>query len=241
MLLLRSLIFNILFFAWAGIAAIIFAPLFIVSTRTSLIAARPWAQGALWLAKTICGITHEVRGAQHIANTPVIYASKHQSAWDTAIFLVLLDKPTYVLKRELLSMPLWGWYLWRMQMIAIDRSAGASSIKHMLKMAKGRLQENRSIIIYPEGTRTQPGANPEYHPGTTALYSFLKTAVVPVALNSGFFWGKNAFVKRPGKIIIEFLPAIAPGLDKEVFATTLQSTIETASQRLLEEAKMGAH
>lgn len=240
MLLIRSALFNLFFFAWAGISAIIFAPFFILSPKASLTAARPWANGALWLAKMFCGITHEVRGQEHMMQgTPVIYASKHQSAWDTAIFLSLIHHPAYVLKRELLAMPLWGWYLWRMQMIAIDRSAGAGSVKHMIKQSKERLAENRSIVIYPEGTRTKPGATPHYHPGVTALYSFLKVPVVPVALNSGYFWGKNAFIKRPGKIIIEFLPPIAPGMDKDSFATTLQTTIETASQRLLKEAKLG--
>lgn len=237
MIFARSLIFNLCFFAWAGIASIIFAPLFMISPQASLLAARPWASGALWLARVILGITHEVRGAQYISTAPVIYASKHQSAWDTAIFLVLLNQPAYVLKRELLSMPLWGWYLWRMQMIAIDRSAGASSIKHMLKTAKERLSQGRSIVIYPEGTRTRPGAAPHYHPGVVALYSFLKTPVVPVALNSGYFWGKNAFLKRPGKIIIEFLPPMAPGMEKETFTQTLQNTIESASYKLLEEVK----
>lgn len=237
MIFFRSLVFNICFFLWAMLAAVLFAPLFIISPKVALYASKPWANGALMLARVICGITHEVRGQQYILSSPVIYASKHQSAWDTIIFLVLLPYPAYVLKRELLRIPLWGWYLWRMQMIAIDRSGKAAAIKQMLKTAKERLKQNRSIIIYPEGTRTRPGAVPNYHPGTVALYSFLNTPVVPVALNSGYYWGKDAFLKRPGKIIIEFLPPIAPGMDKETFSTALQTTIETASQKLLEEVK----
>jgi 1-acyl-sn-glycerol-3-phosphate acyltransferase len=237
MIFLRSLIFNICFFLWAMLSAILFAPLFILSSNTAQKVGKPWALGALFLAKHICGITYEIRGCEHMLTKPVIYASKHQSAWDTTIFLTLLHHPAYVLKRELLRIPLWGWYLWRMQMIAIDRSAGASAMKHMLKQAKAVLANGRPIVIYPEGTRTRPGAAPHYHPGTTALYAFLGVPVVPVALNSGYFWGKDAFLKRPGKIILEFLPPIAPGMGKPEFAVALEKTIETASQKLLEEAK----
>lgn len=221
------------------LTAVLFAPLFIFSPHAARKSGRPWALGALFLAKHICNITYEIRGREHMLSTPAIYAGKHQSAWDTVIFLVLLENPAYVLKRELLHIPLWGWYLWRMQMIAIDRSAGASAMKHMLKQAKAVLADKRPIVIYPEGTRTRPGAAPDYHPGTTALYAFLDVPVVPVALNSGVYWGKDAFLKRPGKIILEFLPPIAPGLAKSEFAATLEKTIETASQKLLEEAKLG--
>lgn len=232
----RSLIFNICFFIWAMLSAVLFAPLFIFSASAARKAGRPWALGALFLAKYICGITYEIRGREHMLPSPVIYASKHQSAWDTVIFLTLLN-PAYVLKRSLLLIPLWGWYLWRMEMIAIDRSAGASAMKHMLKQAKHALAGGREIVIYPEGTRTRPGATPHYHPGTTALYGFLDVPVVPVALNSGYYWGKDAFLKRPGKIILEFLPPIAPGMKKSEFAATLEKTIETASQKLFEEAR----
>jgi len=229
---LRSLLFNIAFFLWAMVSAVIFSPLFLFSPRASQLSGRPWANGALLLARLICGITYEVRGREHITNEPVIYASKHQSAWDTLIFLALLHRPAYILKRELLRIPLWGWYLWRMQMIAIDRSAGASSIKSMIKQSKTALENGRTIVIYPEGTRTRPGATPDYHPGILALYSQLKVPTVPVALNSGSYWGKDAFTKYPGKIIIEFLPSIPPGLPKEEFRAQLQETIETASNKL---------
>jgi 1-acyl-sn-glycerol-3-phosphate acyltransferase len=237
---LRSLIFNICFFLWAMLAAILFAPLFITSTHAAQKVGKPWAKGALFLAKYICNITYEIRGREHLLSGPTIYASKHQSAWDTIIFLTILNRPAYVLKRSLLRIPLWGWYLWRMQMIAIDRSAKASAMKDMIKQSRAALKDGRQIVIYPEGTRTKPGAPPAYHPGVTALYSFLNVPVVPSALNSGYYWGKDSFLKRPGKIIIEFLPAIAPGADKAEFAATLKKTIETASQRLLEEAKLTA-
>ena len=231
---LRSLLFNLCFFGWSLLAAVLFMPLFVFWPRY---AGKPWAMVSLLLARVIFGITNEVRAREYIVSGPVIYASKHQSAWDTLIFLTLLSNPAYVLKRELLWLPLWGWYLWRMQMIAIDRASGASSIKHMIRQAKDALARQRPIVIFPEGTRTAPGVVPHYHPGITALYSMLGVPVIPVALNSGLYWGKNAFTKHAGKIIIEFLPPLAPGMNKAEFMEKLQSTVETASQTLLNEAQ----
>lgn len=230
---IRSLIFNICFISWAMLSAILFCPLFFMSSQTSLKVGAPWAKISLFLARIICGIRYEVRGAEYISTQPVIYASKHQSAWDTIIFLILLRHPAYVLKRELLRIPLWGWYLWRMKMIAIDRSAGGQGLKDMLRQAKARIADNRSIVIFPEGTRMKVGAPAQYHPGVLAMYNQLKLPTVPVALNSGCFWGKNAFTKRPGTIIIEFLPPIPPGLPKEEFMPRLQNAIEPATAKLI--------
>ncbi|MEQ1706014.1 MAG: lysophospholipid acyltransferase family protein [Rickettsiales bacterium] len=231
-LLIRSIAFNIAFFAWAFISAILFIPLFATSSRASLHAGKPWADISLLLARIFCGIKYEVRGRENIQNTPVIYASKHQSAWDTIIFLNLFPNVAYVLKKELLRLPFWGWYLWRMKMIAIDRSAGASSIKQLIRDGKAVLAEGRPIVIFPEGTRTKPGAAPDYQSGITAMYSSLSVSVVPIALNSGKYWGKNAFFKTPGTIIIEFLPPIPAGLPKKEFIERLQEAIETASGKL---------
>lgn len=233
MIFIRSLIFNICFTLWALISAILFAPFFLFAPMK---AGKPWAKFSLLLARLIVGIRHEITGLEHLTNQPVIYASKHQSAWDTAIFLILLEKPAYVLKRSLLRIPLWGWYLWRMGMIAIDRSAGASAMKDMIRDAKAKLAEGRTIVIYPEGTRTRPGAEPNYHPGIIALYNQLNVPVIPVALNSGMFWGKDAFLKKPGTIRLSIMPAIPPGLPKAEFKERLQNTIETETNKLLEKA-----
>ncbi|MGE0753527.1 MAG: lysophospholipid acyltransferase family protein [Alphaproteobacteria bacterium] len=237
MIFLRSFLFNILFFCWAMISAVIFAPYFITSPAASRTAGRPWAKGALWLARVVCGIRYEVRGAEHIARQPVIYASKHQSAWDTIIFLCLLHHPAYILKESLLRIPLWGWYLWRMEMIAIDRSAGASTIKKIVRDAKAVMEKGRPVVIFPEGTRKRPRAPLDYQPGILALYKQLNVPVVPVALNSGIFWGRDAFLKRPGTVVIEFLPAIEPGLDKKVFSARLTEAIENKTGLLLQEAE----
>lgn len=232
-LLFRSIAFNIAFFAWAFISAILFIPFFIASPRAAQKIGKWWALPCLFLARILCCITYEIRGCENIQTNPVIYASKHQSAWDTIIFLTLLPNMAYVLKKELLKLPFWGWYLWRMKMIAIDRSAGASSIKQLVRDGKTALAENRPIVIFPEGTRTKPNSKPDYHAGITAMYSALSVPVVPVALNSGVYWGKNAFFKKSGKIIIEFLPPIPAGLPKKEFSERLQNEIENASNRLI--------
>jgi len=235
-ILVRSIVFNICFISWAIISSIIFAPLFLVSASSSLRAGPPWAKGVMLLARLICGVRYEIRGQEHLVEGPFIYASKHQSAWETAFFLVQFKRPAYVLKRELLHIPLWGWYLWRMKMIYIDRHAGMSAMKDMIRQSKECITNGRPIIIFPEGTRMKPGAPPHYHPGVVALYSQLKVPVIPVALNSGLYWGKNAFIKYPGTIIVQCMPPIPPGLAKEEFNKKLQETIETASQKLLDEA-----
>jgi 1-acyl-sn-glycerol-3-phosphate acyltransferase len=233
MLWLRSACFNLLFIMWSLGSAILFMPFFLVSSRQSRRVGRWWARVSFWLLRVICGVRYEVRGREHIAQHAVIYASKHQSAWETLVFHVALPQcPAFILKRELLHIPLWGWYLWRMGMIAINRKGGASSIKHMVKQARAVRDGGRSVVIFPEGTRMPVGAAPNYHAGVAAMYSQMHVPVVPVALNSGVFWGKNGFVKYPGVIVLEFLPAIPPGMNKETFMQTLQQRIENACAAL---------
>lgn len=232
----RSLAFNAAFYGWTGLLAVAGLPLLVISRRLSIKWGRLWASGALWLAWRICGLTHEIRGLQYITETPVIYASKHQSAWDTIIFWMVFRAPVYVIKKELLWLPLFGLYLFRQGLIAIDRSKGAAAIKQLIRKTKYALHEQRPVVIYPEGTRTVPGAAASYQPGIAAVYSQIKCTVIPVALNSGLYWGRNAFIKRPGKIIIEFLPPIEPGLPSKEFLARLQTTIESATARLIDEA-----
>ena len=148
------------------------------------------------------------------------------------MFPLLLDKPAYVLKRELIRVPLFGSYLKQCGMIPVDREGGGAALKQLLRAARTAVAQGRSILIYPEGTRTPPGERRPYHPGVAALYGDLGVPVVPVALNSGLFWGRRAFHKKPGTITIEFLPPIAPGLPRREFMRELQERMEGASQRL---------
>ena len=236
LLFLRSLIFNIFFFGWTISLSILCLPLiFFLSPKTlANSVGRIWASVSLFLLRIICGITHEVKGAKNIPSHPCIIASKHQSAWETMIFYKLVDFPVFILKKELTKLPLYGEYLKAMDSIAIDRDAGAKALVSMVNDTKDRLAKGRTVIIFPEGTRVKAGEKGIYQSGISALYSRCEIEVVPVALNSGKFWGKNSFIKRPGKITIEFLPAIEPGLRRDQFMEILEKTIEDKSQILFE-------
>jgi 1-acyl-sn-glycerol-3-phosphate acyltransferase len=232
---IRSALFNAAFWLWIGVLGI-GLPIACVYPPFAHRIARLWATGSLWLLRVLCGITHEVRGHEYIPSGTTLIASKHQSAWDTIIFWTLLPSPAFVLKRELIFYPIFGWYLILLKCIYIDRTSGAKAMKRMLREAKLRAGANRPIVIFPEGTRMPPGVNSVYHPGVAALYQHLNLPVVPVALNSGLLWPKNAFVKKPGKITIEFLPPIAPGMKGRNFLAVLQEQVETASNRLISPA-----
>jgi len=174
----------------------------------------------------------ELRGQENRPDGPAIYASKHQSAWDVLVYNVVIPDCAYVLKRELLRIPLWGWYVWRVGAVSVDRSGGARALKSMIEDATALLRQGRSIVVFPQGTRTPVGEKRAYLPGTAALYKGTDFPVVPVALNSGVLWPRRKFRKRAGLITIEFLPPIEPGLDRRRFLKELESRIETTTQRL---------
>lgn len=236
---IRSLIFNILYTLWMPLIGIIlFIPsLFIPRAGTHWIG-RSWATGVMFLARIICGITYEIRGREYYKREgAMLYACKHLSAWETVVFWLLMDTPVYVLKKELLNLPVFGYYLkHKLACIAVDRDAGTKAIRALVSGAKENLAAQRQIIIFPEGTRRPVGAEPDYQPGIAALYAMLGVSVTPVAHNAGVFWPRNAFLKRSGKIIIEFLPPIEAGQDKTHFMNTLQESIEQTSNKLIEEA-----
>jgi len=169
----------------------------------------------------------------------VLIAAKHQSAWDTIIFSILLWDHCFVLKQELTRIPLFGWYLTRAGLIPVDRSGGAAALKKMVADARRAAEAGRPIVIFPEGTRVAPDAHRPYHPGVAALYSQLEVPVVPCALNSGLFWGRRSFAKRPGTITLEFLPAIPPGRPRKTFLAELEQAIEGRSRALAAEAAPG--
>jgi len=191
----------------------------------------------LMLLAGLVGLRHEVRGRANAPEGPAIYAVKHQSAWETIAFALLIPEFAGVYKRELMFIPVYGWYMWRAAMIPIDRGAGAGALRAMLRRARAAAAEGRSIVVMPEGTRMAPGAHRPYHSGVAALYRDLALPVVPVALNSGHYWGRRAFVKRPGTIVFELLEPIAPGLERAAFMELLGARIETASEALGAEAR----
>lgn len=232
MLLLRSIVFNIVFFAWAVFSGIALLPTLMLSRARVLDIGCWWSLTVLKLAQWICGIRWEIRGLENIPAGRVIFASKHQSAWDTFLFPALFGQPAAVAKAELKWLPFYGWYTSRAGTIWVDRKAGSAAIRSLLKGAREALARNRSIFIFPQGTRTPPGEKRPYQPGVSALYTGLDLPVVPVALNSGLFWGRRAFAKRPGTIIVQCLPPIPPGLNRAAFMAHLEDTIETETTRL---------
>jgi 1-acyl-sn-glycerol-3-phosphate acyltransferase len=239
MTLLRSLLFNLVFFGWSALLALLYLPLVAFPDRAMMGGARLWARSSLWLLVRITGIDHRVHGLENLPSGPAIIASKHQSAWETLAFLLYLPYPVYIVKQELLAIPLFGPYLRKAGMIAIDRKGGASALRSMLDEARHSLELGRTIVIFPEGRRTAPGERRPYPPGVAALYTRLGVPVVPVALNSGLFWGRRSFLKSPGVITLEFLPAIKPGLKRAQFTDELTQRIEDASQRLIGETDKG--
>lgn len=231
----RSLLFNAAYLSLTLSMMIAGLPILLLSAEWTRRYVRLWTRLVMRLLRLICHIRYEVRGQIHITSQPVIYASQHQSAWDILILVLLLPSPLFVLKRELLWIPLAGWYMQRFGIIAIDRGKRGSALKRMVGQAKDALYARRPLVIFPEGTRRVPGNRLAILPGVAALYGHLMVPVVPVALNSGCFWGRNAFTKKPGTMVIEFLPAISPGLPPREMVQVLGQAIEGASAKLLAE------
>ena len=228
----RSLAFNLAFYVWGLSMHVISLPLLLLPRQATQWSGGLWVRGALWLLRVLCGIRHEIRGREHLPDGACLVASKHQSAWDTLIFSQLLKDEAYVLKQELIWFPLFGLFLLKSGVVPVDRAGGATALRKMVAAAKRFVAQDRPLVIFPEGTRTPPGSRRPYHPGVAALYRQLEVPAVPVALNSGLLWGRNSFLKKPGTIVLEFLPPIAPGLDRKAFLRELEERIETASDRL---------
>jgi 1-acyl-sn-glycerol-3-phosphate acyltransferase len=236
-LVLRSLLFNFGLWSWTLLLVILCLPLLLLPRGAWIGAARVWKGGIRAMLRTLVGLDHEVRGRARVPVGPVIYAFKHQSAWETLTLHLLIDDPAIALKRELTLIPLFGWYALRAGMIRIDRGHGTRALRSLIRNARRAVARGQSVVIFPEGTRVAPGARRPYHPGVAALYLQLGLPVVPVALNSGLFWGRRAFVKQPGRITVEFLEPIPPGLDRRRFMEVLEESLETATNRLVAEAR----
>lgn len=233
MILIRSLAFQLCLYIFTAIAAILGVPLLLLPWRCSMMYGATWAAMVLKLLGWCVGLRHEVRGREHLPAGPAIIAMKHQSAWDTFAVPVVFGDAAIVLKKELMLVPFYGWYLWKAGMIAIDRKAGAGALRSLVAGASRAIAQGRSIVIFPEGTRIAPGTHRPYQPGVAALYRQLGLPVVPVALNSGLFWGRRHFLKRPGRIVLEILPPIPPGLDRRALMAALEERIETATAWLV--------
>jgi 1-acyl-sn-glycerol-3-phosphate acyltransferase len=232
---LRSVVFNLAFYAVVVLYLIFGLPLVLFPRRAMLGLAKFWGLTNRWLLRTICGIGTEWRGREKIPSGPLIVAAKHQSAWETFALLALFDDPTFIVKRELMWIPLFGWYMRKAGMIPVDRGAGLQALAAMARRVRREIERGRQIIIFPEGTRRAPGAAPAYQPGVAKLYAAAGVACLPIALNSGLVWPRRAFRRYPGIVRVEVLDTIPPGLRPREFLGVLQDRIEAATARLIEE------
>jgi 1-acyl-sn-glycerol-3-phosphate acyltransferase len=243
MIWLRSALFSVLALSWTVALSLLYLPLLLAPRQVMQRAAALWCRGLLDLVGVCCGLRWRAIGRENLPAGAVVIASKHQSAWDTLIFYVLLDDPVFVLKRELLQVPFVGWYMRKAGSIAVDRATGFRAIKRMLPEVDRALAEGAQVIVFPEGTRTRPGQHRPYHPGIAAIYARADAPVVPVSLNSGLFWSRRRFLKVPGVITLEILTPMPHGMPRTEFMDELERRIEAATERLeaeVAEARRGS-
>jgi 1-acyl-sn-glycerol-3-phosphate acyltransferase len=234
MILVRSTLYFLWFVLVTAAVCIVLLPALLMPRGVVRFGTRLWCKSQLWGLRAIAGQRYEVRGPMPRPGSLV--AAKHMSMWDTLVLYLLLRDVTIVLKRELLFVPFYAWYALKVGFIFVDRKAGASALRKMVARATEALKGNKTLLIFPEGTRKRPGASPDYKSGIAALYDRLGVACVPVALNSGLYWaGPSGFLKLPGTIVVEFLPTIPPGLKRREFMAELQRRIEGATAGLIAE------
>ena len=232
-MIIRSAFFYLFIFSWTLFLGIISIPYLFLPNAYIRQLANLWVSGILGLLHFICGITYEIRGKQNIPNHAVIVASKHQSAFETFLLFRLIKNSVFIHKKELFYIPIFGQYLKKSNMIAINRSDGSKALRKMLSEAKHKISNDQSIIIFPEGTRKLPGEIPDYKPGIAGIYKETAADILPVALNSGCFWPKHILIKKPGKIVIKFLNLIPSKLDKLEMLKKIESVIEEETNNLI--------
>ena len=217
----RSLLFNALFYVNITIRMIVALPTILLPYSFLHGVLRRYASSTLCFLQVVCGTNVEWRGREKLPAGPCIVACKHQSLWETFALFMLLPDPTYVLKRELMWLPLFGWLATKARMIPIDRGSHAKALASMTAAARREAARGRQIVIFPEGTRRPPGAKPRYLPGVAFLYAELGLPCIPIALNSGLFWPRRSLRRHPGTVLAEVLDPIPPGLEKREFLKRL--------------------
>lgn len=233
--MVRSFLFVTLFYIETALFLVLGSWLFFAPRSWAMAGLAAHGRTSVWLMRLVVGTRLEVRGKQNLPPGPVLVASKHQSAWDTFGLIPLMHDPAMVMKKELQWIPFYGWFSHKFRMIFVARERGPSALKKMIRDVRDRGAAGREIVVFPEGTRRLPGAPPDYKTGIIPLYEALDVACVPVALNSGLFWPRRSWRRYPGTLVVEFLEPIPPGLGRKEFLARLQSAIEAASWRLVEE------
>jgi 1-acyl-sn-glycerol-3-phosphate acyltransferase len=237
MLIVRSLLFNVAFYANLILWLILLVPALLVPRRVFMEMVKLWGRTSLWLLRVIAGTKVVITGQEKILPGGALVAAKHQSFLETFALVTILDDPTYILKRELMWIPFFGWHLAKAGCVPVNRKAGSLALVQMTARAKEEAEHGRQIIIFPEGTRRPPGAPPAYKYGVAHLYQNLGFPCIPVGMNSGLYWPRRQFIRRPGTVRIEVLDPIAPGLPREEFFRRVQDQIEGSSARLLDEGR----
>ena len=234
-----SYVGSALFAGWMFASAIglglVCLPLLLGPPRTAMVPIRLWARSQFWALRRLVGASVEVRGRERLPTGAYLLASKHQSMLDTLVAMTLTPWPCIVLKRELMWIPIFGWYAAKAQMIVLDRAGRPGDVRQMLEAARRALADGRQVLIYPEGTRREPGAQPAYKGGVGLIYKDLEAVCAPVATNSGMIWPAHGLLKHPGRAVFEVLPAIASGHPRKLFMAELEGRIEDASAALLAE------
>lgn len=236
--IVRSLVFAAAFYVTTALFLLLGSWLLLAPRRWAMAGLKLHGRTCIALLKWICGTSLEVRGRETVPAGACLIVSKHQSAWDTFALIPLFDDPAIVLKDELKWIPIYGWFCVKFEHILVKRDKASAALKALIRDAKDRVADGRQILIFPEGTRTVPGAAADYKPGYVALYEALGVPAVPLALNSGLYWPRRSLWRYPGTIVVELLPALQPGLPRAEFRTRLETELETASKRLLLEARI---
>lgn len=235
MIWIRSILFTICHYIYSLLVFIIMLPVFILPRKWAMIMPIVWTGGTIKLLQWICGIKIKIEGKENLPKkNGYIVASKHQSAMETQMFHTLVPKTFFIFKKELLWLPFAGLYALKVGCLPVDRSGGGVALRKMLNGAKKRFKEGMNMVIFPEGTRTPPDkeTTKPYSPGIALIYEACQVPVVPIALNTGYCWPKNSFMRYPGTVTVHILPPIQPGLPKRQFLQELQSQIEHEQKKL---------
>jgi 1-acyl-sn-glycerol-3-phosphate acyltransferase len=239
--IVRSILFNVLFYLNLVVLLFVALATLAMPRRAVLKMAELWGRISVWLLQVVCGTKFEVRGLDRLPDGiftgPLIVAAKHQSTFETFALLRWFDDFTFIVKRELMWIPIFGWCMWKGGMVPVDRGKGTQALSAMTARAKEEIRRGRQLVIFPEGTRRAAGAEPSYKFGVAHLYAEIGVPCVPVALNSGLFWPRRAFMRYPGTIVVEFLDPIPPGLPIDEFFRRLRDAIETATARLVAQGR----
>jgi 1-acyl-sn-glycerol-3-phosphate acyltransferase len=233
LIVLRSALYAFWLFVGTTILAIVYLPMLVLPRGVLAAGIRLWGWYLRAGLRWICDVRVEIRGREHLPKGPALIAAKHQGWLDVFVGFTVLPDACYVMKRELMRIPLIGWYCRKVGMVWVDREGHAAALKKLVADVQDRMRHDRQVVIFPEGTRTPPGQPGDYKPGIAALYRDLAIPCTPLATNSGVHFPAKGLMKYPGTVVFEFLEPIPAGLKRGEFMKTLESRVEAASNALL--------